>query len=128
MKSFHYYIDTDTGEVEREVPMTTEDRQVLAPLMEQQRLRFVERFGREPGPDDPIFFDEDLDEDKLNGEMAEVMRSIGIRPALIYATQKTGLIVTEQNRNLIPDIDLEEWEAAIEEYYDLHPEADPGID
>lgn len=37
-------------------------------------------------------------------------------------------MVTEVNRNLIPDIDLAEWEAAIDAYYEQHPEADPGAD
>lgn len=29
---------------------------------QQQRARFVEKFGREPGPGDPVFFDPDEDE------------------------------------------------------------------
>jgi hypothetical protein len=28
-------------------------------LLEQQKQRFVAKFGREPGPKDPIFFDEE---------------------------------------------------------------------
>jgi hypothetical protein len=30
--------------------------------LEQQRQLFIERFGREPGPNDPVFFDPDEDE------------------------------------------------------------------
>ena len=30
--------------------------------LEQQRQLFIEKFGREPGPNDPIFFDADEDE------------------------------------------------------------------
>jgi hypothetical protein len=30
--------------------------------LEHQRAAFIEKFGREPGPDDPIFFDPDEDE------------------------------------------------------------------
>jgi hypothetical protein len=48
-----------------------------------QREKFIARFGREPGPDDPIFFD--LDEDKLREDTANAMRAAGIRLALIYA-------------------------------------------
>jgi hypothetical protein len=33
--------------------------------------------------------------------------------------QETGLIVTEENRRLIPDVDLREFEAKVREYYDL---------
>lgn len=50
-------------------------------------------------------------------------RSIG--PALIYAYEETGLIVTEDNRRMIPDVDLREFDAKVREYYDLHPEDDP---
>jgi len=38
-------------------------------LVEQQRQRFIEKFGRDPGPDDPVFFD--LDEDKLKATRAD---------------------------------------------------------
>jgi hypothetical protein len=52
--------------------------------------------GREPGPDDPIFFD--VDEDKVREDTADAMRAAGISPALIYAYEETGLIVTQENR------------------------------
>jgi hypothetical protein len=38
----------------------------------------------------------------------------------IYAFEKTGLVVTEQNQHLIWDKDLAEWDAAIEEYETKH--------
>ncbi len=34
----------------------------LAEQMEDQLQRFIEKFGREPGPNGPIFFDPDFDE------------------------------------------------------------------
>jgi hypothetical protein len=126
MKGFHYHVDNSTGEISRSVRIDTKDRELLAPMMEQQRQRFVERFGRQPGPDDPVFFD--LDESKLKTAMADSMRAAGIRPALIYAAEKTGMIVTETNSNLIPDVDLEEWNAAVAEYYEQHPDEDPELD
>ncbi len=49
--------------------------------------------------------------------MVDVMAKAGIRPELIYAYIKTrGLIVTAENRDLIPDKDLAEWQAAIDEF------------
>src|SRR5215470_16591523 len=33
----------------------------IQPLIEELSLRFCEKFGREPGLDDPIFFDPDAD-------------------------------------------------------------------
>jgi hypothetical protein len=44
------------------------------------------------------------------------MKAAGLDPALIHAFEKTGLLVTEQNHRLIPENDLAEWDAAIEEY------------
>jgi hypothetical protein len=48
--------------------------------------------------------------------LVEDMRAAGLDPALIYAFGKTGLLVTKQNQHLIPDEDLAERDAAIEEY------------
>ena len=59
--------------------------------MLEQREAFVKKFGREPGPDDPVFFDPDADTpqpfntDTYARELAEAMAAAGIDPALIYA-------------------------------------------
>jgi len=125
LKGFHFYVDEDTGEVLRSVPVGGEARAELDEVFAAQREKFIAKFGREPVPDDPVFFD--LDEDKLRDDTANAMRAAGIRPALIYAYEETGLIVTEENRRLIPDIELREFEAKVREYYDLHPEEDPKV-
>ena len=56
-------------------------------------------------------------------QMIEIMKKAGIDPAIIYATEKTGRLVTEANQNFLSDIDLDEWNSAIEEY-----EAEHGSD
>ena len=102
----------------RPVPLFQESREAL----QRQLERFREKFGRDPEPGDPIFFDPDadtpqpMDEAVINEEMVNAMKAAGIRPSLIFAWSKTGLLVTEQNRHLIPAEDLAEWQAAIEEY------------
>ena len=53
---------------------------------------------------------------KLKAATAEAMRAAGVRPALIYAYERTGLIVTRENRALMSAADLDEWEDAIAEY------------
>jgi hypothetical protein len=103
--------------------VSSELRSVLDPALAKQREKFIAKFGREPGPDDPIFFD--LDEDALRESTVQAMRAAGIRPALIYAHERPGLIVTSQNRHLISAADLDEWEDAVAEYYELHPDEDP---
>jgi hypothetical protein len=52
--------------------------------------------------------------------MVEDMNAAGLDPAFNYAFEKTGLLVTEQNQHLIPESDLAEWDAAIEEYEAKH--------
>ncbi len=92
-------------------------------LLREQRAAFVKKFGREPGPKDPVFFDPDKDEPTaLNPASVETaliagMKASGVRPELIYAYEKTGLILME-------GIDYakavrKEYEAAIDEYFEL---------
>jgi hypothetical protein len=116
-KGFAYQVDEQTGEVMRAVPLSPEALTELDNAFAVQREKFIARFGREPGPDDPIFFD--LDEDKVRDDTADAMRAAGIAPALIYAYEETGLIVTQENRSLIPDAELREFDAKVREYHDL---------
>jgi SEC-C motif-containing protein len=75
--------------------------------------------------DDPILPElASLSEDDLKKQMIGDFQKVGIRPVLIYAFEKTGLMVTAQNKHLIPDVDLAAWDDAVEEYYELHPEED----
>jgi hypothetical protein len=60
-----------------------------------------------------------LDEDKLREDTADAMRAAGISPALIYAYEETGLIVTQENRRLIPDVELREFDDKVREYHEL---------
>ena len=88
----------------------------VADVLQQQKQKFIEKFGREPGPDDPIFFDMPPVE-QVEFQMVQAMKKAGIDPAIIHAYEKTdGLLVTEQNKHLISDMDLAAWDAAIREY------------
>jgi len=53
---------------------------------------------------------------KVRAATVEAMQAAGIRPALIYAYKRTGLIVTGENRRLMSAADLDEWEDAIAEF------------
>ena len=48
--------------------------------------------------------------------MVEAMKQAGLDPAIVYAFEKTGLLVTEANERLISDKDRAEWETAVKEY------------
>jgi len=41
----------------------------------------------------------------------------GIDPALVYAMNKTGRIVTQQIMRFLTDADLQEWNDAVDEYH-----------
>jgi hypothetical protein len=36
-------------------------------ILEQQREKFRQKFGRDPGPEDPVFFDPSVDAPHLSG-------------------------------------------------------------
>jgi len=42
----------------------------------------------------------------------------GIRPEIVYAHRKTGLIVTEESYGKLPKSARAEWNAAVEEYFE----------
>jgi len=101
----------------RKVSLTPD---MLDLLKEQQEL-FRAKFGRDPGPHDPIFFDPDADEprpmnplDPANME-ADAIKA-GMRPEIAYAIAKTGVFLMKENEHLYPDKDKEAFWSAVEEY------------
>ena len=108
----------------KEIPMSEE----LAQAMNQQLQMFRQKFGRDPGPEDPIFFDPDADTpvpmpvEKIGAEWNEVLQKageLGMDPAIIYAMRKTGRMVTEQNMQYLEPEEVQEWEDAVVEYRSL---------
>ena len=106
------------------IPLNAEAQRAI----QEQLRKFREKFGREAGPEDPIFFDPDADTpqpiskaglDEMTGQILSAAGKVGVRPELIYAMKKTGRIVTESNQHLLTDEELQEWRDAIEEYLAL---------
>ncbi|MEU5430073.1 hypothetical protein AB0H73_31380 [Streptomyces olivoreticuli] len=80
----------------------------LKEALEGQLDAFREKFGREPGPGDPFFFDPDADEptrltkehfDDMMLDMVEHAVEMGIDPAFLHAWREVGYVVTEENRS-----------------------------
>lgn len=98
---------------------------VLAAL-KAQRTAFRKKFGRDPGPGDPVFFDPDADvpteisEARLRAEILEALE--GLPPQIVYAYAKTGLLLMEEHVDNYPPESIAEWKAAIEEYFRLEDE------
>lgn len=109
-------------------PADSPQHQQLREMMERQAWCFRDKFGRDPGPEDPIFFDPDADEprprelDTVTREMAEGLRQAGretgVDPALIEAWCELGYVVTEDNRHLFSAGDVAAWEAAARRHAD----------
>jgi len=60
-----------------------------------------------------------LNEAELRANTIGAMKAAGIAPAVIYAYERTGLIVTTENRALVSAADLDEWDDAIAEHEEL---------
>jgi hypothetical protein len=62
--------------------------------MLEQRKAFIDKFGREPGPADPVFFDPDKDmptpigADRMNAALENALRDTGIDPEKAEAFRK----------------------------------------
>ena len=112
---------TATG---RTVPLSPEAREII----QEQLEAFKAKFGREPVGDDPIFFDPDESEpkpfsqakaDSVWNQMLAAMGKAGLPADKIYASRKTGRIVTTENMDLLLPEEIQEWNEAIQEYHDL---------
>lgn len=99
----------------------------LKAALEDQVRSFREKFGREPGPGDPLLFDPESDTpqpisskemDEISRRIAQAMGDAGVDPALIYATQKTDRFAppSEAALDAMSPEDKAEWQAAIDEY------------
>ena len=107
-------------------PADSPQEKQLREMMVRQAERFRDKFGRDPGPEDPIFFDPDADEprprdlDTVTREMTEGLRQAGteveVDPALIEAWCELGYVVTEDNRHLFSAGDVAAWEEAVRRY------------
>ena len=95
--------------------------------LEAQIRSFREKFGRDPGPDDPLLFDSESDTpqpisskemDDISQRINRALGEAGVDPALIYAAQRTGRIVppSEPAYDAMSPEEKAEWHAAIDEY------------
>ena len=95
----------------------------VADLMEEQRQAFIAKFGRAPGPDDPVIFDPDHDtpreipERKVCAQTVPIMLRAGTPEHLIYAYLRTGgLVLTASTLKKAPPDDRAAWKEAMAEY------------
>lgn len=106
----------------RRVRMSKQMREML----EEQKQRFRQKFGRDPRPEDPVIWDEDADEptpasvDDIHQEILAALIKAGSPPEFVYAFDKTGRLVTETNMHLLTPEEYQEWVDAVEEFRRLN--------
>ncbi len=106
----------------RRVRMSKEMREIL----EEQRQRFRQKFGRDPRPEDPIIWDENAaeptpaSEEDIHQTILSVLIKAGSPPEFVYAFEKTGRLVTESNMHLLTPAEYQEWVDAVEEFRRLN--------
>ena len=71
------------------VPMTPRVHEALL----EQRKAFIDKFGREPGPGDPVFFDPDkvptqIDRTRFDADLDKAIQDSGIDSAKADAIRK----------------------------------------
>jgi hypothetical protein len=111
-KKFRFKID-EHGNVSRQLKIHPR----LKPELEGALREFKEIFGRKPGPGDPILFSQHLTgEDDFWQQARTVGKIADLREELIFAWRRSGLIVGEHSREIMPESDYDEWQSAIDEY------------
>jgi hypothetical protein len=97
-----------------------------AAALEAQVRRFVEKFGRPPGPQDLLFFDPDADEPQplslpgMEESTVAMLEAAGICPAWIYAYQHTDGLLPRFDGGFASEGDRAEWHQEVDRYMTLH--------
>jgi len=114
--------------VKRKRPLEEE----AARAMRKQLKAFRKKFGRDPVPGDPIFFDPKkdvptpMDEEEMGKMLLDALLKSGAPPQVIYAHKKTGRIGMQGAMDNWPEDARREWEEAIDEYFKLEDDAKKG--
>ena len=104
-----------SGRWTRSVPLDDDTRA----LLEAHVRDLEEAKGAALAPDDLLFPElADMSEAELRRHLAETLRRANVDPAFVYAFEQTGLLVTEETLDRLPDVDREEWLRAVQEYRD----------
>ena len=101
----------------------------MVKAVKEQRREFVKKFGREPGPDDPLLFDPHQDTPQpLSGstiieyekKIVEEMTKAGMQPGFVHAFKVTGRVMSEDGYNSLDKDDQLEWMNAFNEGQEIH--------
>jgi hypothetical protein len=87
--------------------------------LKRQLEVFRKKFGRDPGPGDPVFFDPNSDAPapmpNITDDVLAAMQAANLPPEFAYAYRKTGLLGLGADKSAWDPEDIEEWNAAVDE-------------
>lgn len=112
----------DTASARRRIKLAPEEAEMFEKVMRTENQVFREKFGREMGPDDPLFFDHDADtpqpmsKEGIRQMLVDGAEDAGFPPRSIYAIRKTGLVMDEHNRDRFSEEQRRAWDDAVAEY------------
>lgn len=115
------YFKNSNNEIIKEIPLNDETKSILKEL----EVRFETYYGRKPSKEDRIFAGVSNYRNSFNMEFMKFARECGIEEAKIYAFYMTGGIMpTEENKEVISDIDLENYNYYYDEFETLMENSD----
>lgn len=128
-KDFVYMVD-ENGEIYRQIKLSKETSKLLKTHLDNQKKEFRDIFDRDMSGEDPIFFQDKYLKSSIEvrEEIIMVMKRANIKPEFIYAFIKTDRLVGEDNIDKLPDKDLNEWKAAIDEYHNRVKKGENPLD
>ena len=112
-RKMKFYKTDDENTCIRGIPMHPE----IEPMLHKEHIRFKKIFGRMPGKDDYIQGGVLLRDLKRGYKL--IKRNNIVDKAWLYASDKTGLMLTEENQHLIPERDVKEFAKYVYEYNKL---------
>lgn len=108
-------------------PRETPNGRELGASLEAQAEAFRQKFGRAPGPDDPLLFDPDAElptpiteqymTEKLD-ELVTTLESRGEDAVFVKAWRDLGYVVTTENQHTFSAAEIEAWEDTVAFYDD----------
>ncbi|QKK19184.1 SEC-C domain-containing protein [Rhizobium indicum] len=114
-KTTKKYFEFDNGDVVAEVAIPQE----LVNQLEESRKEFKNIFGRSPYKSDPVFWNRaELKENTILKRTKKVMRAAKVPEELIFAYEKTGLIIASDSP-ATSRAEREEFRSAVKEYFQL---------
>jgi len=110
------------------IPANPKQKRLVTALLREQKKAF-QKTGRDAFRGGPFHFS--LEPTPLSGEDTELltlkaMRSAPIPAHFAFAYEKTGLIITAENIGRMSAANLERWESAITQYFQMERQAKGG--